>query len=68
MSAKKITATQLSLPKGGGAIHGIGETFQPDEFTGTASLSLPIPTSPCRALSRASASTTAPGPGTGYLA
>jgi len=43
-----ISATQLSLPKGGGAIRGIGETFQANEFTGTASLTIPIPTSPCR--------------------
>ncbi|WP_019500353.1 SpvB/TcaC N-terminal domain-containing protein [Pseudanabaena sp. PCC 6802] len=46
--SNKISATQVSLPKGGGAIQGIGETFQSDEFTGTASLSIPIPTSPCR--------------------
>ena len=44
----QITATQLSLPKGGGAIQGIGETFQANEFTGTASLSIPIKTSSCR--------------------
>ena len=44
----QITATQLSLPKGGGAIQGIGETFQASEFTGTASLSIPVVTSPCR--------------------
>jgi hypothetical protein len=47
VSNNKITATQVSLPKGGGAIQGIGETFQPDKFTGTAALSIPIPTSPC---------------------
>ncbi|MEO1373521.1 MAG: hypothetical protein AAFW70_04175 [Cyanobacteria bacterium J06635_10] len=44
----KISATQVSLPKGGGAIQGIGESFQANEFTGTAALSIPIPTSPCR--------------------
>ena len=44
----QITATQVSLPKGGGAIQGIGETFQANEFTGTASLSIPIQTSSCR--------------------
>jgi len=44
----KISTTKLSLPKGGGAIQGIGETFSPNEFTGTTSLSIPIPTSPCR--------------------
>ena len=45
---QKITATQVALPKGGGAIQGIGETFQSMEFTGTAGLSIPIATSPCR--------------------
>ncbi|NEO73264.1 SpvB/TcaC N-terminal domain-containing protein [Moorena sp. SIO3H5] len=48
MENSKITTTQLSLPKGGGAIQGIGETFQANEFTGTAGLSIPIPTTPCR--------------------
>ncbi|HZR42271.1 MAG TPA: SpvB/TcaC N-terminal domain-containing protein, partial [Ktedonobacteraceae bacterium] len=48
MKSAPITLTQLSLPKGGGAIQGIGETFQADEFTGTASLSIPLPTSPSR--------------------
>jgi RHS repeat-associated protein len=43
-----ITATELSLPKGGGAIQGLGETFQANEFTGTATISVPLPTSPCR--------------------
>ena len=44
----QITATQVPLPKGGGAIQGIGEKFQADEFTETASLSIPIKTSSCR--------------------
>ena len=48
MENTKISATQVSLPKGGGAIQGIGESFQAAEFTGTAALSIPIPTSPCR--------------------
>ncbi|NEP57242.1 MAG: hypothetical protein F6K31_09490 [Symploca sp. SIO2G7] len=47
-SQTKITTTEVFLPKGGGAIQGIGETFQANEFTGTAALSIPIPTSPCR--------------------
>jgi RHS repeat-associated protein len=47
-SENQISATQVSLPKGGGAIQGIGETFQASEFTGTATLSIPIPTSPSR--------------------
>ena len=32
----------LSLPTGGGAIHGIGETFRPDLHTGTGNLTVPI--------------------------
>ena len=48
MAAKTIGVSPVSLPKGGGAIKGIGETFQPNEFTGTAALSIPIPTPPCR--------------------
>jgi len=47
-SSKKINALKLAFPKGGGAIQGIGETFQTDEFTGTAGSSIPIPVSPCR--------------------
>jgi len=35
----------LSLPKGGGAIQGIGETFQPNLFTGTGNFTVPIATS-----------------------
>lgn len=38
----------ISLPKGGGAIKGIGETFQPNLFTGTGNFSVPIFTSPGR--------------------
>ena len=52
MSAKnnqrQIEASKLSLPKGGGAIQGVGETFQANEFSGTAGLSLPVFASPCR--------------------
>src|SRR5215813_6962638 len=38
----------LSLPKGGGAIKGIGEKFAANPVLGTGSLSLPIPLSPGR--------------------
>ena len=38
----------LSLPKGGGAIRGIGETFQPNPFSGTGNFTIPIFTSPGR--------------------
>lgn len=39
-----------SLPKGGGAIRGIGEKFQANPASGTASVSVPLPISKARAL------------------
>ena len=43
MSNKSGASSQvISLPKGGGALHGIGETFSPDLFTGTGNFSVPI--------------------------
>ncbi|MCP4602363.1 MAG: toxin [Proteobacteria bacterium] len=45
---KKIKHHKIDLPKGGGAIRGIGEKFQANAITGTGSFSLPIPTTPCR--------------------
>lgn len=44
----KIAVQKLDLPKGGGAIEGIGEKFEANGFTGTSALSLPIYASPCR--------------------
>jgi RHS repeat-associated protein len=41
-------APSLSLPKGGGAIRGIGEKFAANPVTGTGSMSVPIATSPGR--------------------
>jgi Salmonella virulence plasmid 65kDa B protein len=38
----------ISLPKGGGAIRGIGEKFGANPVTGTASMTVPIYTSPGR--------------------
>src|SRR6188508_3327768 len=32
----------IALPKGGGALHGIGETFSPDLHTGTGNFTIPI--------------------------
>jgi Salmonella virulence plasmid 65kDa B protein len=46
-----LTASQLpsiSLPKGGGAIKGIGEKFFANSVTGTSALSVPLPISPGR--------------------
>src|SRR5215471_3786711 len=38
----------ISLPKGGGAISGLGEKFSPDLFTGTGNLAVPIQVPPGR--------------------
>ena len=43
-----VAAPQLSLPKGGGAVLGIGEKFAANPVTGTGSISVPIATSPGR--------------------
>ena len=43
MANKSNPATQtLSTPQGGGALHGIGETFSPDLHTGTGNFTVPI--------------------------
>jgi len=44
----RVAAPQLALPKGGGAIRGIGEKFAANPVTGTGSLTVPIYTSPGR--------------------
>src|SRR5256714_7657092 len=43
-----ISVPSLSLPKGGGAIRGIGEKFAANPVTGTGSLTVPIYASPGR--------------------
>jgi RHS repeat-associated protein len=43
-----IAAPSISLPKGGGAIKGMGEKFAANPVTGTGSMSIPIATSPGR--------------------
>src|SRR5438477_12987161 len=42
------TSPAISLPKGGGAIRGIGEKFGANSVTGTGSMTVPIATSPGR--------------------
>jgi hypothetical protein len=44
-----VSAPAIALPKGGGAIRGIGEKFGANPVTGTGSVSVPIYTSPGRA-------------------
>jgi RHS repeat-associated protein len=49
MGNKSGTSAQIiSLPKGGGALSGIGETFSPDLFTGTGNFTVPIALPPGR--------------------
>ncbi len=43
-----LSLPTLSLPKGGGAIRGIGEKFGANPATGTGSMSVPLATSPGR--------------------
>jgi len=43
-----IRPPSIALPKGGGAIRGIGEKFAANPVTGTGSMSIPIATSPGR--------------------
>ena len=43
-----VSAPSISLPKGGGAIRGIGEKFAANPVTGTGSMTVPIATSPGR--------------------
>src|SRR3989337_520469 len=45
---QKQAAPSISLPKGGGAIRGIGEKFAANPVTGTGSMSIPIAASPGR--------------------
>ncbi|RQQ03499.1 SpvB/TcaC N-terminal domain-containing protein [Burkholderia stagnalis] len=44
----RIKAARVALPKGGGAIQGIGANFQNGGFTGAAAFSVPIPVTSCR--------------------
>src|SRR5712691_1709733 len=45
---QKLAAPSISLPKGGGAISGIGEKFAANPVTGTSSMTVPLFTSPGR--------------------
>ena len=49
VSNKSGTSEQIiSLPKGGGAMHGLGEKFAPDLHTGTGNFTVPIALPPGR--------------------
>jgi RHS repeat-associated protein len=47
-AASPFSAPSISLPKGGGALRGIGEKFAANPVTGTGSMSVPLPVSPGR--------------------
>lgn len=47
-SSFHVAAPSISLPKGGGAIRGIGEKFSANPVTGTGSMTVPITTFPGR--------------------
>jgi virulence plasmid B protein len=48
MNKASNTSQTISLPQGGGALHGIGETFSPDLHTGTGNFTVPIALPPGR--------------------
>lgn len=50
-SFKGINIPSIELPKGGGALKGIDEQFAVNSVNGTASISIPLPSSAARALS-----------------
>ena len=47
-SSAPSSIPSISLPKGGGAIRGVGEKFDANPVTGTGSLTVPIATSSSR--------------------
>jgi hypothetical protein len=48
MNQSNPSSQVISLPKGGGALHGIGEKFSPDLHTGTGNFTVPIALPPGR--------------------
>lgn len=50
MSSNPINIPDLQLPHGGGAIQGLNDNFQVEQFTGTASFTVPLPVPEARAL------------------
>lgn len=47
-TGEEIKAASLSFPKGGGAIKGLGDSFQANAFSGTGSYAIPITLTPAR--------------------
>lgn len=64
---RHISVIESSLPKGGGSMRGVGESFTSDEFTGAATLTLPLAASPCRGAEPQLALTYSSGYGNGVF-
>lgn len=47
-SKSKLQFVAPQLPKGGGALSGVSDSFQTTAFSGASSLTVPLPVSPCR--------------------
>lgn len=47
-TAQTISAKEISFPKGGGAVRGIGDSFQTTLFSGAGAYSIPVPVTPAR--------------------
>ncbi|HWB77212.1 MAG TPA: SpvB/TcaC N-terminal domain-containing protein [Nannocystaceae bacterium] len=56
---------KVELPEGGGAVRGIGESFEANAFTGSGAFSVPLPLSPARGLQPQAVLTYASGSGNG---
>lgn len=68
MANKNNNSNQtITLPQGGAALHGIGETFSPDLHTGTGNFTVPIVLPVATDSSYNSTSSTAPATGTARL-
>jgi RHS repeat-associated protein len=46
--SSKISVQKVSLPEGGGAIKGVGDSFKANSFSGAGTFSIPIPVSAAR--------------------
>lgn len=46
--SNKISVKEITLPKGGGAIHGIGDSFKANLFSGAGTYSIPVPVTKAR--------------------
>lgn len=46
--AAKIAAKEIAFPKGGGAVKGLGDSFNVNLFSGAGKYSIPIPVTPAR--------------------